>query len=905
MNWHSMTIQECEKELKTDIRRGLSDGEAARRLVTRGRNTLTRKKKKSVIRRFFSQFADFMVLILLGAAAVSFVTAIAGGGDFTDPVMILLIVVLNAVVGTVQECRAESAIDSLKKLSSPHTEVIRGGKRRLIPSEELVPGDLMVVKTGSLICADGRIVESSSLSVIESALTGESVPSEKRHTPVLDSGISPGDRCNMLYSSTIAVRGHGLALVTETGMSTMVGGIASMIDSQESPRTPLQKSLARTGRILGIGALIICVIIFILGMTQNVPPLEMFMIAISLAVAAIPEGLPAVVTIVLALGVRKMALHRAIVRRLPAVETLGSTTVICSDKTGTLTRNKMTVTGLSDGISGISAHSSGGVRLLSLAALCSSAPSGTSGSSSPAGDPTELAVLNAADSAGIKKEGLDRKYPRIGEIPFDSSRKRMLTMHALPSGGCRIIVKGAPDYVLPLCSEIHRQYGISPLDKFTEGKILSANEGFAKKAMRVIAVAFRDMPHAPADPAAGEKGLIFCGLAAMTDPPRPEAKPAVSRCKKAGIRTVMITGDHAMTAAAIAAELGISSPGSPVLTGRELDGMDEKELKKAVLNCSVFARVTPEHKMRIVKALRSCGEVVAMTGDGVNDAPALRCSDIGCAMGRSGTDAARAAADMVLTDDNFSTIVEAVEQGRGIFANIRRTVHFLLSCNIGEILTILCAFLMRLPSPLLALQLLWVNLVTDSMPALALGVEPAGDDLMEHPPLNTSKGVFTSSMTKSIIVEGCFIGALAFLAFTIGRIFFDTGQEPIVGRTMTFAVLSLSQLVHAFNLKSSLSLFKTGISGNMKLVGAFLLGLIMQVSVITVPALNSVFRTVPLSLSQWLIVAALSLSPLILVELSKNLGRRVSPKAAYEGDHKKALPLIRHRVSPSPNGRRL
>ena len=901
MEWHSMNERETANALKTDLRQGLSAAEAAGRLQQYGKNSLRSRKHGGVIVKFFSQFADFMVLILLAAAGVSFFTAFAGDGDLTEPVMILLIVILNALVGTVQECRAEKAIDALKKLSAPHAVVIRGGKTVRIASEELVPGDLLCVEAGDLVCADARLIDSTSLKAEEAALTGESVPTEKLHGVILSGDAAPADRSNMIYSSTFITTGHGRALVVATGMQTQVGKIAEMINSEESPRTPLQKSLAKTGKILGLAALGICVVIFLLGMFQQVPPLEMFMIAISLAVAAIPEGLPAVVTIVLALGVRKMALHRAIVRHLPAVETLGSAGVICSDKTGTLTQNKMTVAALHTASGSVSAHSPLGSRLVTMAALCcNSRLRQQAGSFSADGDPTEAALVCAAAGIGQLKDRLDSEMPRVTEYPFDSTRKRMLTVHRLPTGGYRTIAKGAPDILLPLCTGQQTSSGHIPLHAADKKRLLSQNEALAAKAMRVLAVAYRDSAVPPDSVEKAESGLIFCGLIGMTDPPRPQAKSAVSRCKKAGILPVMITGDHLVTAKAVAAELGIFTPDSKAITGAELDRMEQPELEKVITSYSVFARVSPAHKVRIVKAFQSTGAVVAMTGDGINDAPALKCADIGCAMGKSGTDVAKNAADMILTDDNFATIVEAVEQGRGIFANIRKTVHFLLSSNIGEILTVLCAFLMHLPSPLLAMQLLWVNLVTDSMPALALGVEPAEPDVMERRPDSRSHSIFGGGAARSIVIEGCFIGALAFLAFTIGRVFFDGSGEPVTARTMTFAVLSLSQLVHAFNLRSHHSLFKVGLFGNMKLVGAFLLGCIMQVSVISIPFLASMFRTVPLSPLQWLIVSILSLLPLLIVETEKaaaSCRSRSRRRRACAPNHAPVYSKIKHNVA--------
>ena len=871
MDWHNMSYSEVCKNLDTDIKKGLSSSQAQSRLDKYGKNALTQKKKQSIFIKFLSQFKDFMVLILLIASGISFVTAfVSGDGDFIDPIMILIIVILNAVVGTVQECRAEKAIDALKKLSAPHTKVIRNGKLITVLSDELVRGDIISFESGDLICADCRIIESSSLKAEESALTGESVPSDKHCDNILSKDTPIADRNNMLFSSTFITSGHGKAIVVETGMDTQVGKIAEMIDSEETPDTPLQKSLAKTGRILGISALIICVVIFILGLIQKVQPLEMFMISISLAVAAIPEGLPAVVTIVLALGVRKMALHRAIIRHLPAVETLGSASVICSDKTGTLTQNKMTVVNVSSTNGTVNANSSDGIFILSLASLCNNSIFSENKNTFKAeGDPTETAIVTACASAGKYKNTLDREFPRVHEIPFSSKSKRMTTVHKLNTGGYRVITKGACDVLLSLCTHSRTGINISAVNK---SRITSINNSLAQQAMRVIAVAYKDCPTMPKENEL-ESNLIFCGLIGMTDPPRPQAKSAVAMCRKAGIHTVMITGDHIITARAVAKEIGIYKDGDKAITGNELDMIPQNELERDIYKYTVFARVSPEHKVRIVKAFQSRGAVTAMTGDGVNDAPALRCADIGCAMGINGTDVAKNSADMILTDDNFSTIVEAVEQGRGIFENIRKTVHFLLSSNIGEILTVLCAFLCRLPSPLLAIQLLWVNLVTDSLPALALGVEPSDPDIMKKPS-DTKKSIFSGGAGRNIIIEGCFIGALAFLAFTIGRVFFDTSNEPVIGRTMTFAVLSISQLVHSFNLKSEHSIFKTGIFGNAKLVFAFIIGLVMQISVISIPFLAEIFKAVPLNSLQWLIVAVLSIVPLFVVEIEKRFSHK-------------------------------
>ncbi len=878
MQWHSIGWEETAGKWKTDTIKGLTSAQAAERLAQYGPNKLREKKKPGIILKFLSQFSDFMVLLLLIAAAISFGIAVfSEDGDMVDPIMILLIVILNAIIGTVQECRAEKAIDALKKLSAPHVHVIRDGKQQKIPSEELVPGDLVAFEAGDLVCADARLTEAVAVKAEESSLTGEAVPSQKQADIILPENTLPADRSNMLFASTFITAGHGKAIVIGTGMDTQVGRIAAMLDDGEAPKTPLQKSLARTGKVLGICAVIICMAIFVLGLLQRIPPLDMFMISVSLAVAAIPEGLPAIVTIVLALGIRKLAAQRAVVRKLPAVETLGSADVICSDKTGTLTQNKMTVAALAGASGAISAHSPEGKLLLTLGTLCNNSTIQKSGRCT--GDPTETAIVTAAAENGLHKNTLDASYPRIGEIPFDSVRKRMVTVHRLSAGGCRTVVKGAPDILIRQCEYVQTAGKTVPLTDAVRQRLLSENDKLAEQAMRVIAAAYRDAP-TDCQTAASEKSLIFAGFIGMTDPPRPQVRGAVALCRKAGIRTVMITGDHIITAKAVAETLGIFRHGDRCATGAELDAMSDSELKQHIYSYSVFARVSPEHKVRIVKAFQSHGAVVAMTGDGVNDAPALKCADIGCAMGRSGTDVAKNAADMILTDDNFTTIVNAVRQGRGIFDNIGKTIHFLLSSNIGEILTVLCAFLMKLPSPLLAIQLLWVNLVTDSLPALALGSEPAREDCMEKPPCRSQKGIFTPERVRSVIIEGSFIGALAFLAFTIGRVFFDTGSEPLIGRTMTFAVLSLSQLVHSFNLRSEKSLLETGIFGNPALLFSFLVGAAMQISVISVPALSGIFRTVPLSPVCWLIVWGLSLVPLLVVETEKHFLYALQKKSA-------------------------
>ena len=855
LEWQSLGKEECAEKLRTSAERGLTPEQAAQRLRDCGPNELERPKRKSLVLRFLAQFSDFMVIILLIAAGISFVTSwVQKDNDYIDSIIILVIVVVNAITGMVQESRAEKALEALRRLSCPQARAVRGGRETVLPAPQLVPGDLVRLKAGDLVPADLRLLQAVDLKAEESALTGESVPSGKTADAVYPEGTPLGDRHNLLFSGCAVTAGHGSGLVVETGMRTQVGRIARMIGSQSAPQTPLQQKLAQVGRTLGIGALAICFVIFIMGLFQRVDPLEMFLIAVSLAVAAIPEGLPAVVTITLAVGVRRMAAKRAIVRRMPAVETLGSASVICSDKTGTLTQNRMTVVELRgpDGV--IAPDSPEGRRLLRMAALCTNCEIA---GGKVAGDPTEAAIVAAASPGALEADR--RRYPRAMEIPFSSARKRMTTVHRMPGGGYRAVMKGAPDFLFGRC---------------VSGGAARQNEIMASSALRVLGVAYRDFGSLPADRGALETGMTFCGLIGMTDPPRPEARGAVALCKKAGIRPVMITGDHAATAAAVARQLGIARDRGAVLTGAELDRLSEEELKRRIYDYTVFARVSPEHKVRIVRAFQAHGEVVAMTGDGVNDAPALRAADIGCAMGISGTEVAKAASDMILTDDNFATIVAAVREGRGIYANIRKTVHFLLSCNIGEILAVFVGFLLRLPYPLQPIQLLWVNLVTDSLPALALGVEPIAPDVMERKPVRRGESVFAGGMGYTITVEGCLIGALSLLAYSIGRAFFDADPAaPLVGRTMAFAVLSLSQVAHTFNMRSERSVFfRSGLRPNRKLNLAAAACVFLQAAVIVFRPLDAVFRTAMLTGGQWLVVAALSLAPLAVVELEKKVG---------------------------------
>lgn len=871
MDWHTLSALDIMRKFKVKVNCGLSSIEIKGLQNKYGKNALQEKEKPSFFKRFFSQFSDFMVLTLLAASAVSFITAlIDGSGNYADPIIILVIVVINAIIGVAQESKAEKAIDSLKKLSAPHAKVIRDGKHKNILSEDVLPGDIIVVSAGDFVCADARIVEAHDLKVEESSLTGESSAVRKNAEVLLPLNTPVAEWKNMLFATSSVVSGHALAVVVETGMDTQVGKIASMINEGETPQTPLQERLAYTGKILGIGIIVISVIIFILGMMQGTDPLEMFMIAISLAVAAIPEGLPAVVTIVLAVGVRRMAAKNAIIRRLPAVETLGSATVICSDKTGTLTQNKMKVTEIR-GENGIEkVDSDFGNEILTYGALCNNSRVEHRGNECFVhGEPTENAILMSAAENIKNINNIKEKYKKVKEIPFESSRKLMTTVHSIPDNKYKVITKGAPDFLLRICSYYRLGDKILPLDQKIVRKVEMQNENMASSALRTLGVAYKEINNLPNGTKGLECDLIFYGLIGITDPPRLEAKSAVKECLSAGIKPVMITGDHPTTAKAVAKELGILLNDSKFITGRELDSISQDELEKEIFDYSVFSRVSPQHKVRIVRAFQSNGAVVAMTGDGVNDAPALKIANIGCAMGMSGTDVAKSASDIVLTDDNFSTIVETVREGRGIFENIRKAVHFLLSTNVGEIIAVLAAFLLKMPSPLIAIQLLWINLVTDSFPALALGMEPVDKNIMNRKPIGTKKSLFSDGVGYNIFIEGSFIGAISLLAFTIGRVFFDIGPIPYIGRTMSFAVLGLSQLVHSFNVRSEESIFKIGFLGNMKIIYAFLLCAFLQISVISIPSVSTIFKTQCLSFLQWVIVILLSLSPLIISEIEK------------------------------------
>jgi Ca2+-transporting ATPase len=867
--------------MKTSIEDGLTSKEALKRIHEYGFNALEAKKNKSIISKFFAQFADFMIVILILAAIISFVVSLLEGeADFIDPIIIFAIIILNAILGVLQESKAEKSLEALKKMSAPSAIVMRDGNQVVIPSKDIVPGDIIILETGHFVPADARLITSVNLKVDESALTGESHAVEKEAERVLNESTLLADRRNMVHATSIVTYGRGSAIVTATGMHTEVGHIAKLIMQDDTPETPLQKRLAQTGKVLGIAALLICLFIFLLGTMQGRPPFDMFMTSVSLAVAAIPEGLPAIVTIMLSLGVSRMAKKNAVIRKLPAVETLGSATVICSDKTGTLTQNKMTVTDIYSTNGKESFDSSTTTKILTLSALCcDSILKITKDEINATGEPTENALVIAACKAGINKAKLDLGFARVDEIPFDSSRKLMTTIHKSQKNDIICITKGAPDVLLSKCSYYYDRGKVTPLTPMKKNMITKYNVDMAKRALRVLAVAYKEVASIPKGKAQCESALIFAGLVGMIDPPREEVKEAVETCKLAGIKPVMITGDHITTACAIASDLGIMQKEDKAITGLELSMLTEDMLSETIHEYSVFARVSPEHKVRIVKAFQNKGNVVAMTGDGVNDAPALKTADIGCAMGLSGTDVAKNAADMILTDDNFATIVSAVKEGRGIYQNIKKAIHFLLSSNIGEIITIFAAILLGLPSPLLAVQLLWVNLVTDSLPAISLGVEPPDKDIMRKKPISPSKGMFADGLVFKIVFEGALIGSLSLAAFIIGYKFYRGGaySDAIslgLGRTMAFAVLSLSQLFHSFNMRSDRSIFKIGLLSNIKHLISFVICTCLLVAVITIDPLATIFKVIPLNTVQWVTVIALSMVPILVVELQKKVNNR-------------------------------
>jgi len=861
--WCTLDVQEVLKKLKVNTEKGLSQNEVEKRQLQYGKNKLQAGKKTSLILRFLGQFNDFMIIILIASAIVSAgISYIEHSNDYIDSIIIIGIVILNAIMGVVQESKAEKAIEALQKLAAPQAKAKRQGEIINIASEEIVPGDLIIIETGSYIPADARLINTYNFKVEESALTGETLPVQKNANKVLKNNPALGDMENMIFATTIAVSGHAEAIVTETGMNTKVGKIAQMIIEDKSPETPLQKRLGEVGKKLGITALIICSLVFLIGLLKHIPAMEIFMTSVGLAVAAIPEGLPTVVTIMLSIGITRMARKNSIVRKLPAVETLGSSTVIASDKTGTLTQNKMQV---------VEVIGENKKQILQYGSMCTDC--NINSKKEVDGEATEKAIVEAALNIGENKYQLYNIMPRVNDIPFDSERKMMTTIHKI-GNKYRIITKGAPDVLIKKCT----QYGNHNITNAEVSYIERQNEKMAEKALRVIAIAYRDLEILPSKiDTSIESNLTFCGLIGMIDPPRKGVKEAIVECKKAGIKTVMITGDHIITAKAIAKDLGILKSGDIAITGNELDKIPEKELEKNIMKYSVFARVSPEHKVKIVKAFRCQGNVVAMTGDGVNDAPALKNADIGIAMGITGTDVAKNAADMILTDDNFVTIIEAVKEGRHIYDNIKKAVHFSIATNVGEIVAIFMGLLLGFEAPLVAIQLLWTNLVTDTLPGIALGLEPMEPDIMNRKPKKAKESIFADGLWGKIIVEGIMIGVLTLFAFSLGNKLY--GLE--IARTMAFFTLSTLELVHSFNIKSENSIFKVGILNNLYLIGAVLVGLILQIIVMINPVISEIFNCVPLNGAQWLCVTLISIMPLIVVEIQKAINEFRFGKVVY------------------------
>ena len=905
--WFNKSIEEVKEELKVGTQ-GLSDEQVKEKREFYGLNELQAKKKKSLIVKFLEQFKDFMIIILIIAAVISGAVGYYQGEGITDSIIILIVVIVNAIIGVAQESKAEKSLEALQKLSSHVTKVIRNGKVAVIPSKELVPGDIVILDTGDYVPADLRIIESANLKAQEASLTGESVPVDKNTDVINDEKIGLGDRTNMLFSSSLITYGRGKGIVVETGMNTEVGKIAGMINEVEETETPLQQKLNKLGKTLGIVAIVICVIIFIIGLLYGKEPIEMFMTAVSLAVAAIPEGLAAVSTIVLAIGVQRMVKKHAIVKKLPAVETLGSTTVICSDKTGTLTQNKMTVkkvfynNKLVD-LDDIDIDNLGDEleKLTYISMFCNDTKV-LDGKLT--GDPTETALIDMGFKLDFQPPILE-KYERVKELPFDSDRKLMTTVHLFPNK-YMVYTKGGVDELLSRCNSYVINGNVNTdIDEYKK-EIAKQNEEMAKNALRVLAMAYKELDHEPTDEEMKtiESDLTYVGMVGMIDPPREEVKDAVEKCKTAGIKTVMITGDHKITAIAIAKALGILENEDEAITGSELEEMSDEDLIKNVRKYSVYARVSPEHKVRIVKAWQTNGEIVAMTGDGVNDAPALKTADIGCAMGIVGTDVSKEAADVILTDDNFATIVSSVEEGRRIYDNILKAIQFLLSSNVGEIIILFVAILMtpllskwfnidvNLITPLLPIHILWINLVTDSLPALALAVDPAEKDIMNRKPLKPKQGVFTKGMTFRVIYQGIMIGVLTLVAFIIG-LATPENELPVVniteangivrtlsaeevkveiGQAMAFTVLALSELVHVFNIRNNKkSIFKTGIFNNSKLILATAVSAGLMLIVLFVPVLRNIFSIPVLPAMNILETVILVFIPIVVVEIFKLL----------------------------------
>ncbi len=890
--WFTKSQEEVLKELNVNPATGLTTGEVTERLEKYGQNKLKGKPKKTLIQLFLAQLKDMLIYVLIGAAVINIVAH--GVEGIKDALIILSVVLINAIVGVVQESKAEKALEALQQMTTPKSLVRRNGEVIEVSSEELVPGDILIIDAGRFIPADVRLIESANLQIEESALTGESVPSEKNAEFIAkDEKIPVGDKENMAFMSTMATYGRGEGVVVGTGMETEIGKIAKILDDDDNTLTPLQIKLEELGKMLGYMAMGICALIFAIGLFQGRDPLDMFMTAISLAVAAIPEGLVAIVAIVLAMGVTKMSKINAIVRKLPAVETLGAVNIICSDKTGTLTQNKMTVvkTYTYENLKDIPSTGrdfiadKDEVELIKSFVLCSDA---SIDSGQDIGDPTEVALVILGDRFNLEKNTLNTEYKRVGENPFDSDRKLMSTLNEEGSG-YRVHTKGAIDNILTKSDKILVNGEIVPLTEEMKSKILKVTEEMSDAALRVLGVAFKDV-NTKITPEEMESNLVVVGIVGMIDPPRTEVKDSIAEAKKAGITPIMITGDHKNTAVAIAKELGIATDISESLTGLEIDMLSDEEFASNINKYKVFARVSPEHKVKIVRAFKEKGNIVSMTGDGVNDAPSLKFADIGVAMGITGTDVSKGASDMILTDDNFTTIVHAIEEGRNIYNNIKKTVMFLLSCNLGEVVCIFLATLLNWPLPLIATQLLWVNLVTDTLPAICLGIDPGDKDVMNRKPRNPKESFFSGGAGVRAAIGGTLIGILTLVAFYLGMIhngdsipltdaaFFKTpvGEEVLTyGMTMAFIVLTFSQLFYSLSMRNSKkTIFELGLFGNKMLILSIIVGMLLQVGLISTPAIAKVFKVTQMDSSHWGMVLGLSIIPFIVNEILKLFSRK-------------------------------